>query len=204
MLLEQTALCYLRGYPPLPRKYAFHLFLSAHRYYKCGLKERAIKNYDTALAIYGDLGWTLISDHLNFALGKQAAQRAEFEVAVDYFIKLLHKSRQSANIHRSYLAEFLYLFQQYATVADAESVSKKMASVPIPDLTDQSLRLTMKDPVIFATKGSSATNIEEVLMWEKMESEAFNALPKVGNDTGISKKEENFECAVGGMSSHLI
>lgn len=37
MFLEQSAINHLRGYPPMPRRYAFHLFLSAHRFAKAGL-----------------------------------------------------------------------------------------------------------------------------------------------------------------------
>ena len=189
----------------MPRKYAFHLFLSSHLFLKCGLREHAKRNYETSLSIYGELGWTLISDHLNFALGKQAIQRAEFSLAVDYFIKLLRKSRQSATAHRAYLAEFLYLFQQFAGIADAANVSQKMSCLPIPELFDKTVVIASKDPVSLSTARSQggggtigANDTEENAIWETLEASLMKESPKFASSVGTGEKIDVFESAVGG------
>jgi hypothetical protein len=198
MFLEQAAICFLRGQPAMPRKYAFHLFLSSHLFLKAGLREHAILNYETSSSIYGDMGWTLISDHINFALGKQAIQRGEFSLAVDFFIKLLHKSQQTATVHRAYLAEFLYLFQQFAGIADAAHVSEKMAFLPIPDLSDKSLVLVSKDPLL-SSKQIGAVDPEENSIWESLEQKMKNALPKLfAAAKSDAKIDGSLESAVGG------
>jgi hypothetical protein len=41
MLLEQSAICYLRAVPPLWRKFGFHMVLAGHRYNQ-GLQVRPV------------------------------------------------------------------------------------------------------------------------------------------------------------------
>ena len=203
MFLEQAAVCYLRGHPPLPRKYAFHLFLSCHLFLKAGLRDHAILNYETSCSIYGE-GWTLISDHINFALGKQAIQRGEFSLAVDFFIKLLHKSRQTATVHRTYLAEFLYLFQQFSGITDALNVSEKMSSLPIPELSDRSLSLMSKD-LLSTNKQAGVFDPEENSVWESLELKMKTLFPKLTlADKNESKVDGTLESAVGGNDSSKI
>ncbi|KAJ3344553.1 Trafficking protein particle complex 8, partial [Kappamyces sp. JEL0680] len=158
-------------------------------------KSRSKVNYETALAIYGDLGWTLITDHINFALGKEAIQRNQYDVAVDYFIKLLRKSKQSAAVHRAYLAEFLYLYQQFTATADAVVVLEKMATLPIPALDDSTITLSATDP----SRSHSSSHADAELAgasWEDLEQEAFRLLPK-SNLSSLKKEEASLECAVG-------
>jgi len=53
----------------------------------------------------------LIDDHINFTLGRQAFHLADLDKAVDYFLKLLHGSKQSANQQSAYMKEFLYIYR---------------------------------------------------------------------------------------------
>lgn len=53
----------------------------------------------------------MIDDHINFTLGRQAFHLADLDTAVDYFLKLLHESKQSANQQNAYMKEFLYIYK---------------------------------------------------------------------------------------------
>ncbi|KAJ2997083.1 hypothetical protein HDV02_005897 [Globomyces sp. JEL0801] len=161
----------------------------------------AKRNYETALSIYGDLGWTLISDHINFTLGKKAMTLGSLELAVDYFIKLLGKSRQSQAVHRAYLSEFLYLYQQFAIVVEPEVLTKKMGLLPIPQLKDSSIHISTQ-----LVDDGSVVPEEENLIWESMERDILNSftvssskyVPKSMLNRGIEKsKSSGIECAVG-------
>jgi hypothetical protein len=44
MLLEQSAICYLRAAPPLWRKFGFHMVLAGHRYNQ-GLQVRRVLGF---------------------------------------------------------------------------------------------------------------------------------------------------------------
>jgi len=44
-------------------------------------------------------------------LGRQAFHLADLDTAVDYFLKLLHGSKQSANQQNAYMREFLYIYK---------------------------------------------------------------------------------------------
>eukprot|EP00842_Homolaphlyctis_polyrhiza_P000472 jgi/Hompol1/1425/HPOL_001386-RA len=135
LFIEQAALCFLRISSPMPRKYSFHLMLAAHRFSKCGQRNHAHRNFLTALEAYEDLNWSLINDHLHFALGRQTIHLGNITKALEHFIKLLHKSRQTASAQRGYLAEFLYVYQQYVATMGQSSAPL----IPLPVILDSSI-----------------------------------------------------------------
>ncbi|KAH8018713.1 hypothetical protein HPB51_010691 [Rhipicephalus microplus] len=51
LLLEQAALCFLRATPICPRKFAFHLVLSGHRFAKAAHRRHALHAYSQALQV---------------------------------------------------------------------------------------------------------------------------------------------------------
>nr|KAJ3420223.1 Trafficking protein particle complex 8 [Polyrhizophydium stewartii] len=134
--MEQAAICYLRTTPPMPRSYTFHLMLASNRFSKCGLRNHAQRNYLTTLEAYSGLNWTLIEDHINFALGRQLFHQGNVQNAMDHFVKLLRKSRQSAAGQRAYLAEFLYIYQQLAAGTDSQALDSPIQSIPLPTIQD--------------------------------------------------------------------
>jgi hypothetical protein len=200
LFLEQAAICFIRSAPPLPRRYAFHLFLAAHRYSKSGFQDHAERNYRTALEIYGDLGWSLITDHINFNLGKQALKKLEYDQAIEIFIKLLHRSRQLPQVHRGYLSEFLYLYQEYANNVGIKSLAEKVSNLPIPEFSCESITISAQDE---NTKQKSSN--DESGIWMEMEKELLQneSIPGfVGDKTaynggGMKSKISNQEYAVG-------
>ncbi|KAL5034933.1 hypothetical protein RTP6_002703 [Batrachochytrium dendrobatidis] len=162
LFLEQAAICFLRTTPPLPRKYTFHLILAGNRFSKCGLRNHAQRNYSTALEAYGGLNWTLIDDHIHFALGKQLFHMGKVDVAIQYFIKLLRKSRQSAAGQRAYLSEFLYIYQQLVSTRNVENgssgkledIQDNLPTVPLPVILDAGVKLALQRNEIY--KGGTA------------------------------------------------
>ncbi|KAJ3312147.1 Trafficking protein particle complex 8 [Boothiomyces sp. JEL0838] len=169
-------------------------------------KDHALRNYMTSLDIYGDLGWSLISDHINFTIGKAAADNGEYHSAIDYFTKLLNKSRQSPSIQRAYLSEFLYLYQQYSINVDMPTLEQKMSLLPLPTLHDQSIQISSKDP----TSSSRRKTLElsdRSEIWVDMERELIDHLVeakskyapkfKITKNKAENKSEIQLECAVG-------
>jgi len=145
--LEQTSYCYLKLKPKMIRKYAFHLILAGHRYSRCGNREHAYRCYFTALKIFKDKNWTLIDDHINFTLGRQAFHLADLDTAVEYFLKLLHGSKQSANQQNAYMKEFLYIYKQYMDHKKPEETEnhKDIITLSIPQVDDKSIKVHLFD-----------------------------------------------------------
>lgn len=137
----------------------------------------------------------MIDDHINFALGKQAIQKQKFDLAVDYFIKLLHKSRQSASIHRGYLAEFLYLYQQYAAIVEPAVLAEKMTKLPIPVLSSSTIELTLQDPR--STGKKDLLNEEKLSAWDDLETSMREMMSSSNNFVPGNKTDFAYECAVG-------
>jgi len=144
LFLEQTSYCYLKLKPKMIRKHAFHLILAGHRYSRCGNREHAYRCYFSALKIYKDKNWTLIDDHINFTLGRQAFHLADLDKAVDYFLKLLHGSKQSANQQSAYMKEFLYIYRQYMEHKNPEN-DKDIINLSIPNVDDNSIKVLLFD-----------------------------------------------------------
>ncbi|KAJ3184112.1 Trafficking protein particle complex 8 [Gaertneriomyces sp. JEL0708] len=166
LFLEQTAVCYLRIYPPMIRKYAFHLILAGHRYSKAGHRAHAYRCYLAALDVYEDKDWSLVEDHVHFFLGRQCAYLGQFEEAVHFFLRLLRDSRQSASQHNAYLRELVHLYRQYVSVHPEKA--NEVLSLPIPHITAADVPVSVTESV-----NTSATRIEMDDAWERMENELW-------------------------------
>ncbi|KAG6469794.1 hypothetical protein ZIOFF_070725 [Zingiber officinale] len=70
VMLEQASYCYLFSIPPMLRKYGFHLVLSGNRYYIFDQRQHAIRAYRNALLVYRENGWSYISDHVHYNVGR--------------------------------------------------------------------------------------------------------------------------------------
>ncbi|XP_042441681.1 trafficking protein particle complex subunit 8-like isoform X2 [Zingiber officinale] len=70
VMLEQASYCYLLSIPPMLRKYGFHLVLSGNRYYISDQRQHAIRAYRNALFVYRENGWSYISDHVHYNVGR--------------------------------------------------------------------------------------------------------------------------------------
>jgi len=174
LFLEQTSCCFLKIKPKMIRKHAFHLILAGHRYSRCGNREHAYRCYFTALKIYKDKNWTLIDDHINFTLGRQAFHLADLDTAVDYFLKLLHGSKQSANQQNAYMREFLYIYKQYIDhkkpIEDESDKHKDIIKLSIPQVDDKSIKVLLFDVVENQReKNFVSDNIQQDDEWEALD-----------------------------------
>ncbi|KAG6500285.1 hypothetical protein ZIOFF_040128 [Zingiber officinale] len=70
VMLEQASYCYLLSIPPMLCKYGFHLVLSGNRYYISDQRQHAIRAYRNALFVYRENGWSYISDHVHYNVGR--------------------------------------------------------------------------------------------------------------------------------------
>jgi len=171
LFLEQTSFCYLKLRPKMIRKHAFHLILAGHRYSRCGNREHAYRCYFTALRVYKDKNWTLIDDHINFTLGRQAFHLADLDAAVDYFLKLLHESKQSANQQNAYMKEFLYIYRQYLEHKKPENTenNKEIITLSIPHIDDKSVKVFLFDVIENQREDHLVTNNQHDDEWEALD-----------------------------------
>ena len=183
LFMEQAAICFLRGTPPMPRKYTFHLILAGHRYSKCGLRSHAQRNYLTGLETFENQNWTLIHDHINFALGRHYFQLNDMGSAVNHFLRLLHKSRQAVSVQRAYLAEFLFIYQQYISTLTSDT-KKNVPSIPLPLIADSSIAVSTQGSLSSQQKAKTALSPEDEAQWASMETdllEHINNAERPGN-----------------------
>jgi hypothetical protein len=61
--------------------------------------------------VYEGRGWSYISDHVHFALGRISAHLNDFRGAVAFFSRLLAAAHQSPAAQSTFLREFLYVVQ---------------------------------------------------------------------------------------------
>ncbi|KAI9021914.1 ER-golgi trafficking TRAPP I complex 85 kDa subunit-domain-containing protein [Hyaloraphidium curvatum] len=112
--LEQAALSFQRNVPPLTRKYAFHMVLAGHRYYKCGERDFAALCYYLASTVLHSSRWSLAEDHINFTLGRQSYHLGDLQHAMTYFVRLVRASKQPPSQQAIFLKEFLHVCEQTA------------------------------------------------------------------------------------------
>ena len=71
----------------------------------------AFKCYQQANEFYSGQNWTLIDDHLNFAMGRQSFHLGRLEESLASIVKALHESRRSASQQSIYFQEFLNIYK---------------------------------------------------------------------------------------------
>ncbi|XP_049275970.1 trafficking protein particle complex subunit 8 isoform X3 [Rhipicephalus sanguineus] len=136
LLLEQAALCFLRATPTCPRKFAFHLVLSGHRFAKAAHRRHALHAYSQALQVYQGRGWSLAEGHMQFTIGRQSAQLKQLVRAREAFHRLLaQRSAQSPSQQLLFLREFLLVLR---TQAGPERVE-----LPVPRVSEGATRVLL-------------------------------------------------------------
>jgi hypothetical protein len=138
--------------------------------------------------MYKDLGWTLITDHIHYSVGKHLVQRNDFQKAIAHYIELLHRSRQTANVHRAYLSEFLFLYQKCIEMyADKNLDLSSNLSIPI----------VITDSVIAVSETGNTNSYSDT--WDAMEKEILDfSILQNKRIYQNSENESKLECAVGG------
>ncbi|CAG8787064.1 2327_t:CDS:2, partial [Racocetra persica] len=173
LFLEQAAHAFLRCSKPMVRKYAFHLMLAGHRYGKCGQREHAYRCYLDAMHVFENHSWTLIEDHVYFALGRQSVHLGDLSAALEFFIKLLRASRQPPTQQNAYLREFMYIYKQYESKTGKYPYFDQ--ELPIPVIDDSSVKVILSN-----LQSSEYDEIWDVMEREFLE-EGFTGLDIYGN-----------------------
>ncbi|XP_066254836.1 trafficking protein particle complex subunit 8 [Euwallacea similis] len=148
LLLEQASYCFMQS--NMLRKYAFHMVLSGHRFFKAAQKQHALRCYKQAYQIYEDVGWVLASDHIHYTIGRLANNLRQFDEAVESFAKLLTgESKQSASQQATFLKEFLSILESKLKVDS----SNEVPILPIPELNNASLKVLVGPTRPLSTPG---------------------------------------------------
>ncbi|CAG8595408.1 16304_t:CDS:10, partial [Acaulospora morrowiae] len=194
LFLEQAAHAFLRCPRPMVRKYAFHLVMAGHRYGKCNQRKHAYRCYLAALKVFDNRSWSLVEDHIHFALGRQSFHMGDLSMALKFFVKLLRESRQPSANQSAYMREFLYMYKQYLSKTGKEPEFDS-EELQIPIIEDSSVKVVL----------SNLQSIEYDDVWETMENEfleeGFSGLDNYGNPrkkpSTISSDIHRTMCAVG-------
>ncbi|XP_050313805.1 trafficking protein particle complex subunit 8 isoform X2 [Anthonomus grandis grandis] len=131
LFLEQASCCFLRN--SMLRKYAFHMVLAGHRYFKASQKKHSLRCYRQAYQIYENVGWGLASDHIHYSIGRLATSLKMFDKAEASFAKLLTgQSKQSA------MQQALFL-KEYLAIVDIKSKEDNYGFpiLPVPELNNE-------------------------------------------------------------------
>ncbi|KAL1475867.1 hypothetical protein MTO96_019091 [Rhipicephalus appendiculatus] len=169
LLLEQAALCFLRATPTCPRKFAFHLVLSGHRFAKAAHRRHALHAYSQALQVYQGRGWSLAEGHMQFTIGRQSAQLKQLVRAREAFHRLLaQRSAQSPSQQLLFLREFLLVLR---TQAGPERVE-----LPVPRVSEGATRVLLGGRGVPASTDNSVRPLAVVLEPITVELELHNPL----------------------------
>ncbi|CAH8861945.1 unnamed protein product [Trichobilharzia szidati] len=108
LLIEQIAHCVLCLKRPMLRKFAFRMALAAHRYSRAKQPHLAIRSYKSAMPIVMGHGWSLLEDHINFNVGRQAYLIDDLIGSTKALAETLNaSSRQSAERQLFFVKEYL-------------------------------------------------------------------------------------------------
>jgi len=138
LLLEQAALCFRSSRMPMQRKYAFHLILAGYRYISCAQRRHAVRAYVGALRVYVGKGWSHVEDHVHFTLGRNCSQLGKIELALAYFLRLLHHSRQPAERQQTFVRELGAILKTHPPHAS-------LRALPLPRFNSRSIRVLLND-----------------------------------------------------------
>ncbi len=138
LLLEQAALCFRSSRMPMQRKYAFHLILAGYRYISCAQRRHAVRAYAAALRVYAGKGWSHVEDHVHFTLGRNCSQLGKIELALAYFLRLLHHSRQPAERQQTFVREL-------GAILRTHPQHSSLRALPLPRFASRSIRVLLND-----------------------------------------------------------
>nr|XP_009397412.1 PREDICTED: trafficking protein particle complex subunit 8 isoform X1 [Musa acuminata subsp. malaccensis]XP_009397413.1 PREDICTED: trafficking protein particle complex subunit 8 isoform X1 [Musa acuminata subsp. malaccensis] len=161
VMLEQASYCYLLSSPPMLRKYGFHLVLAGNRYYMSDQRHHAIQAYRNALFVYKQNGWTYISDHVHYNVGRWYSFIGILDVAVKHMLEVLACSHQSLATQNMFLNDFFHIVQ---------SMGKKFEvyKLRLPVINMASLKVLYEDFRTYASP--SDVHVSESL-WQSLEEE---------------------------------
>ncbi|XP_039753731.1 trafficking protein particle complex subunit 8 [Pararge aegeria] len=154
MLLEQAALCFLKGPSNkiMSRKYAFHMVLAGHRFSKAGQKKHAYRCYKQAYQVYSGSGWRLSTDHVQFALGRLAGALRSPESAASWLAApLAPHSPQPAAQQDAFLREFMLAHQQWVETSD--EYKEHLPVLPVPLLSSEETAVLCVGPAPLSSPG---------------------------------------------------
>ncbi|XP_042384925.1 trafficking protein particle complex subunit 8-like [Zingiber officinale] len=161
VMLEQASYCYLLSIPPMLRKYGFHLVLSGNRYYISDQRHHAIRAYRNALFVYRENGWSYISDHVHYNVGRWYSFIGVLDLAIKHMLEVLACSHQSLATQNVFLNEFFHVVQ---------SMGKKFEvyNLRLPVINMASLKVFYEDFRTYASP--SDVHVSENL-WQSLEEE---------------------------------
>lgn len=186
LLLEQASYCFLKS--KMVRKYAFHMVLAGHRYFKSAQRKHSLRSYKQAFQVFKDNGWNLACDHIYFSMGRQANSLNLFEEAVISYSKLLlGESKQPPAQQITFLKEYLLVQNKLI-----ETNEIKIPLLPIPLFNFSTLKVLLEPPPPLKTPGtvsaigvnfSENSNQISEDKWHKLEEmlvqEAQGSLPMI-------------------------
>ncbi|ORY05323.1 hypothetical protein K493DRAFT_204561 [Basidiobolus meristosporus CBS 931.73] len=187
LFLEQAAHSFLRGFRPKVRKYGAHLVLAGSRYIKAEQHELAFHCYRAASLVFETKNWSLVENHIHFALGCQNVRKHCLQAAVEYFLKLLRESRQSTALQTNYLTEFLNIYQQYVQETGQLPELLPYGGLPIPIVDNSSVKVMLSSSQSLEHDGGD---------WESVEQDYFLEEPYIQDK---STRHGQTVCALGGM-----
>eukprot|EP00731_Ephydatia_muelleri_P026124 Em0018g224a len=113
LFLEQVAHAFLHTKPPMIRKYAFHMVLASHRYYRAMQRVHSRRVLRHAFDVYAQKGWSLAEDFIGFSLARYSFSLHKLDEATMYFERLLsHECSQSPQQQLTNLKEYIFVQKQ--------------------------------------------------------------------------------------------
>ncbi|KAH8858500.1 Trafficking protein particle complex subunit 8 [Schistosoma japonicum] len=130
LLIEQIAHCVLSLKRPMLRKFAFRMALAAHRYSRAKQPLLAIRSYKSIMPVVMGHGWSLLEDHINFSVGKQAYVVGDLITSSKALAETLNSSsQQSAERQLIFVKEYLSVLTNLLS-AKYETASSKRQGLP--------------------------------------------------------------------------
>ncbi|CAL8073746.1 unnamed protein product [Calicophoron daubneyi] len=151
LLIEQTAYCVLQLRRPMPRKFAFRMALAAYRYGRAKQPRLAIRTYNLSLPVLKKRGWSMVEDHINYNVSKQAYLLGDLATSAATLRETLNPlSRQSPERQRLFIREYLTVLKNYllsrAPSSDVPEPLNSLPEFPLPLLQPGGIKIMVGKP----------------------------------------------------------
>ncbi|KAF8560797.1 hypothetical protein P879_08712 [Paragonimus westermani] len=147
LLIEQTAHYVLQQRRPLLRKFAFRMALAAHRYSRAKQPHLSIRCYRLAAPVLSARGWSLIEDHINYNVGKQAYLIGDLAASANALREsLMRPSQQPIERQSLFVREYLVVLKKYLTNCATQGQPALLPEFPLPVVQLKDIKAMLGKP----------------------------------------------------------
>lgn len=156
LLLEQSAILFLRTTPPSLRKFAFKMALAGVWYYNSMFRKLSLRCYTLILDIYTDKEWDTIEEHIATMMLKFHLEQGDYDSAFNWTMNMLTSHHNlTPYLQKQYIDWVCHFIKEHP---DLDVTS--LADFNLPVIHTESLEVCFNTETLFGNNLSKQTEKE--------------------------------------------